>query len=190
MLAAVLLRPSIALALLAGSALAGEWPAGIAERMGLQTPAGARLEVRVWIGGGIAHPFRLVRIWETADGVAGESLAWSTATDNRRIRRLMNRRHCAGPLAESDGVMWCSTGQSTQWESLLADLKPSRLWDLPTQESLGARPCFVEDGEIVTIELIAGDRHHRVAYSNPDWCCRWEPCAVASHVRSIVGRVR
>ena len=172
------------------SSLHAEWPDQSASAMGLPPSSDGRLEVRVWLGGGIAHPFRLIRVWETEDGAAGEKLVWTTSK-GKRIRRLMNREYCSTALESEGDLAWCRVGLSRHidWQLFLKDLQPSELWALAPAPHYPERECLVEDGETVAVQVIQGDEYHAVAYSNPEWCCRTPGCAFIDHVRNVVNRL-
>jgi hypothetical protein len=79
--------------------------------------------------------------------------------------------------------------EDVHWSVVRDDLLPDELWNLP--ETL-KRDCgwVTMDGEVVSIDVLTGSRHHSVSYFNPDFWCPQIPCAIADHVRDVVRRIR
>ncbi len=159
--------------------------------MGFATSNSGQLEVRAWVGGGIAHPFNLYRIISDGDTVTGQHFIWSTAIADkgrRSIRKLMKKR-CINELHRSDEIMWCEVRVSkhVEWDWILPDLLPSQLWELRDKSDLGMSPqCVVADGTIVGIELVQGTRYKHVSYGNPGMCCPHLQCAVVDRVQQVL----
>ena len=194
------------LAVVAGSPplVCSAWPEGVAEKLGLPVKTNGDLEVRVWLGGGVAHPFKLYRIQETNTTVSGARFVWDrlgtlpTPFTPRELRkaharteRLIRKHFCGRSLQRAEDIVWCEIAikNTPDWRTLLARLDPDRIRDLPPQETLGSAECFVADGTIVGIEVIKGDRYVHVTYSNPQACCPWPECRVMENVMETLEQV-
>jgi len=176
-------------------------PACVVEEMNLPTSTDGALEVRVWLGAGLARPYTLYRVRQTPEGVSGSRIAWtdrshlfnalytekSARRQTSRDRRFLEKHYCEAETTQSANVMWCDwpIDREVLWDVLLDDLLPEQLWTLPAKIP---RDCggAMEDGEAVGIEVIQGNRRHAVTYGNPDFCCADVACAIANHVRQVL----
>jgi len=179
-----------------------EWPPeGIGAELGLPSVTDGGLEIRVWLGGGVLEPSELYRVLEVTGQVSVERIAWTyvpkrteglrTAKDatreSKEMRRFLTKERCLDVPTETQTYYWCREPvvRTGPWSVLLRDLLPDELWLLPVQLE---RKCGWGrfDGEIVAIEILAGQRHHTVSYDNPEFCCQHVACAIANHVRYVV----
>jgi hypothetical protein len=175
---------------------------GIEHALNLADTRDSGVEVRVWIGGGLARIERMYRLVKVGDSVSVERFSWAevvhparhnmTESDARREtdarRRSMQKERCAGKVMETADYFWCKISLvGTNWSSLFDDLLVDELWKLPPPAE--DPPCLVLDGEAITVELLEPNRRHTVEYWNPDSCCRTVACAIVDHVRSVVRNI-
>jgi hypothetical protein len=173
--------------------------------MGLKFSSGATVEVRVWVAQGIFRPYMLYRVWQSSAAVSGEVIAWDqlvhsndphtealTRKDDKKAERQLRRNTCGDRLKKNGDVLWCTTETlaTFDWSLVLQDLRPDKLRNLRDGSAIGPRPCRVEDGVVLAIDVIDNAGATHVTYSNPGYCCPWDECAFASQVLAVVDRIR
>jgi hypothetical protein len=182
------------------------WPPKFtASEIGLPDHPKLGTEIRVWLGGGVVHPYDLYRIYENEQGITGEHIAWTKVQktdawkpprsqdevdkDNAGMIAFMKDQVCKGQVEKTSEIIFCRIiiESTVIWKVVAQDLMPSQIWKLPEKIK---RDCgsTTFDGEIVTIEILNSTERHIVEYDNPDFCCSEIPCAIANHIREVVRR--
>ena len=142
----------------------------------------AQRELRIWVGGGIGIPMRLLRITDDGTRVRGEQILWLMQIDTRAqrrrpamarvpgqragvaastpftaarcrpTRRTTPRRSRATRTSSSPRVA-CSSTREPDWRAVLAELERHHVWNLPDASEL---PVVVTrrqvNEEVVTVD--------------------------------------
>src|SRR5262247_3909800 len=204
----MLLRSTIlvAFALLNCAGAQAQWPPeDAATELPLLPPSEGDVEIRVWLGGGVTQPSELYRVKKAGQTVEVEAISWAPVVhavkdvyterqahrETRKLRQFMEKYGTGCKVTQTTHFLWCKLPVNAQgaWSVLFDDLMPDELWALPTELT---RNCgwVQDDGEIVRIDILSGDRLHSVSYGNPDFCCHDVPCAIADHVRRVVRNIK
>jgi hypothetical protein len=157
-------------------------------------PAGARRELRLWLGGGIAIPMTLIRLTIDGDRVRGQVINYLVQTvPDRGVapewRAFMDSvpdwlRHTFGcgdlatdtlhfPDAQAGYrnqlVAVCESRYSPEpdWRGLLRALEAHQVWTLPDESELPTIANIVSmDGGGMTVEAWNGSRYHTYSHDS------------------------
>lgn len=188
----------------ADSAHGVNWPpARTSAEIGLPEKPNIGTEIRVWLGGGVIHPYDLYRIFQGEEGMTGEHIVWTemqkaddwspprsaeeVKSENDKTKAFMEDNYCQDAVMQTSDIQFCKAKieSTVHWDVIAKDLMPAQLWKLPEKIERDNRWATF-DGEIVTIEIADANKHHIVQFDNPDFNCAELACAIANHVREVV----
>jgi len=158
----------------------------------------AQRELRIWVGGGLGIPMRLLRITDDGTRVHGEQILWLVQTiPDRNVDPgwrafidsvpawLRTTFHC-GPVStdtthtryqdELVAVCRMQFRREPDWRAALAELERHDVWNLPDASELpqvvtrreGYEGVVVLHGMGVTVEAWNGTRYRAYTIGNPD----------------------